>query len=121
MTTPITFEDSIKLRLKSIVADLIPEERWDGIVKATVHDFERNDLPALVKRELTDQYKKLIAEEFKKPEWQAKFNNSNIECSLAMRQIIIDAAPQILASMMSGSAHMLAQDIRAYMSNGRGF
>lgn len=36
MNTVMTFEDSVKKRLKSIVADLIPEERWDGLVRATV-------------------------------------------------------------------------------------
>ena len=61
MSNVVTFEDSVKERLKSIVADLIPEERWDTIVRATVQEFEKKDLPVLVKAELTNKYKEIIA------------------------------------------------------------
>lgn len=47
MNQVVTFEDSVKAKLKGIVAELIPEEKWDELVRAAVSDFEHNDLRQL--------------------------------------------------------------------------
>jgi len=69
----IKFEDRVKERMKEIVADLIPDDKWESIVSSTVLEFEKVDLPKLVKDELTEKYKLLIQSEFQKPEWQQKW------------------------------------------------
>ena len=121
MNAVVSFEDSVKLRLKSIVADLIPEEKWDGIVQATVREFEKTDLPKLVREELTAQYKTAIAAEFAKPEWQARWNNAGPEASPALQQMLIDAAPVILASMIGGSMQSVMQQLQYNLQNNRGY
>lgn len=117
----VSFEDSVKQRLKTIVADLIPEEKWDGIVQATVRDFEKIDLPRLVKEELTAQYRIAIAAEFAKPEWQAQWSNVGQEASPALQQMILDAAPMILASMIGGSMQQVIQQLQYTIQNQRGY
>lgn len=121
MNAVVTFEDSVKERLKSIVADLIPEERWDGIVRATVQDFEKNDLPKLLKNELTEQYKKAIAAEFAKPEWQATWNNGGQGASEALQRLLVEAAPLVLASMIGGAVQQVAYNLQSALQNGRGY
>lgn len=121
MNAVVSFEDSVKQRLKTIVADLIPEERWDGIVRATVREFEKTDLPSLVREELTAQYKVAIAAEFAKPEWQARWGNVGQEASPALQQMLIDAAPSVLASMIGGSMQQLIQQLQYNVQNARGY
>lgn len=113
MSAIVTFEDSVKERLKSIVADLIPEERWDGIVRATVQEFERTDLPKLIKAELTEQYKKAIAAEFAKPEWQPTWSNAGQEASPMLKQLIIEAAPAVLAQMIGGAMQQTMYNLQS--------
>lgn len=121
MNAVVTFEDSVKERLKSIVADLIPEERWDGIVRATVQDFERNDLPKLIKAELTEQYKKAIAAEFAKPEWQSTWSNGEYGASEALKKLLVEAAPMVLASMIGGAMQSVTQQLQYALQNNRGY
>lgn len=112
MNSIVSFEDSVKQKLKGIVADLIPEERWDGIVRATVQDFERTDLPKLVKAELTEQYKKTIAAEFAKQEWQSTWDNGSQQVPEALKKLLIEAAPMVLASMIGGAMQSVTQELQ---------
>lgn len=112
MSAVMTFEQSVKERLKSIVADLIPEERWNEIVESTVKDFEKNDLPKLVRAELTDKYKTAINAEFQKPEWNSVWGISGPEVSAALRQMIVEAAPLVLASMIGGAMQSVQQQMQ---------
>ena len=113
----MTFEDSVKERLKSIVAELIPEERWNGIVTKTVQEFEHVDLPKMIKDELTDKYKKSISEELSKPEWQSRWDNGNQQASEAINKMLIDAAPLVLASLIGGAAQQVMYDFQARIQN----
>ncbi len=117
----VTFEDSVKERLKSIVADLIPEERWNEIVRFTVQDFERNDLPRLIKAELAEQYKKVIAAEFAKPEWQATWNNGVLGTSKALEKLLVEAAPMVLAAMIGGAMQSVTQQLQNSLQQYRGY
>lgn len=121
MTQLASFEDSVKERLKGIVADLIPEERWDEIVHATVRSFETHDLPKLIKAELEAQYKKAIQAEFAKPEWQSKWNNGTQEASVAVQKLIMEAAPTILASMIGGAMQGITQQFQYALQQTRGY
>ena len=121
MSAIVSFEDSVKQRLKSIVADLIPEEKWDGLVQATVREFEKTDLPKLVREELVVQYKLAIAAEFAKPEWQGRWNNARMEVAPNVQKMLIEAAPMILASMVSGSMQSVIQQLQNTMQSNRGY
>lgn len=122
MNAVVSFEDSVKQRLKTIVADLIPEDRWDAIVRATVQDFERNDLPKLVKAELSEQYKKAIAAEFAKPEWVPTWSNAGRQgASEALQKLLIEAAPMVLASMIGGAVEQVSCNLRVALQNQRGY
>ena len=70
MSLPVTFEENVKNKLKGMVADLIPEDRYDQIVEKAISDFENVELPKLIKSMLTEKYKALILEELSSPEWR---------------------------------------------------
>ncbi|HAR45674.1 MAG TPA: hypothetical protein DCS42_12300 [Nitrospiraceae bacterium] len=70
MSLPVTFEQNVKERIKAIVGELVHEEVWEKVVRETIASFLRDDLPKLVKSELTEKYKSLISAELAKPEWK---------------------------------------------------
>ena len=108
----IKFEDRVKERMKEIVADLIPDDKWESIVSSTVLEFEKVDLPKLVKDELTEKYKLLIQSEFQKPEWQQKWNGNFPAASEMVQKLLIEAAPQILANMIGGVSQQVMYDLQ---------
>lgn len=115
----IKFEDAVKDRIKSIVGELIPEDRWQAIVASTVAKFERDDLPALVRTELTKMYGEKIRAELNGSEWQAKWDNSgNAVASEMVKKLLIDSAPLVLANMIGGAVQQtilnLQQNLRSY-------
>jgi len=108
----VRFEDRVKDRMKEIVADLIPDDKWEAIVSATVSEFEKVDLPNLVKAELTQKYKQLIQEEFKKPEWKQRFDGNPPIASEMVHKIILESAPLILAGMIGGYTQQIIFDMQ---------
>ncbi len=119
MSSVVTFEDSVKARIKSIVADLIPEDRWEAIVRSTVSSFEKDDLPKLIKSMMAEEYKKLVAAEFAKPEWQQNWGDPAGPVSDAVKKMLVDSAPLILASMLSNTAQSIVDSLRYSMQNVR--
>lgn len=115
----VTFEDSVKARVKSIVADLIPEDRWDAIVQSTIASFEKDDLPKLIKSALTVEYQKAIAAELNKPEWQQKWGDPSGIVSDNVKKLLIDAAPQIFAAILSNTVQVVVDNLRYSIQTGR--
>ena len=70
-TAVVSFEDSVKARVKSIIGELIPEEQWTDIVERQVSLFKREELPRLVMRELSAHYVAEIKEVLNSPEWKS--------------------------------------------------
>jgi hypothetical protein len=99
----VRFEDRVKERLRDIVADLIPEDRFDQITSDAVRKFEREDIPKLVNAELTEKYRALIRAEFEKPEWQSRWNGVEQQASEMVQKLLVEAAPLVLASMLGGT------------------
>jgi len=108
----VSFEESVKMRIKDIVAELIPEDRWENIVKITIQDFERNDLPKLIKAELTERYKKMLVDELNKPEWNSNWENGTRCASDAVKTLIIQSAPLILSGLIGNMTQQIVNDFR---------
>jgi len=119
MTLPATIQDNVKERIKLIVGELIPEETYDKIVTATIHEFMQTDLPKLVKAELTEKYKVLISESLSGPEWQTGWEGNQQVASEAVKAILIASAPDILAGLIGFSAEQVVMNFRNQMQQYR--
>lgn len=110
---PATIEQNVKERMKLLIGELIPDEQWDKLIQDNVREFKTVDLPKLVKAELTEHYKRLISEEFQKPEWREQWGtNGQRLASDAVREILKASAGDILAAMMGFAAQQVVQDIQ---------
>lgn len=111
----VKFEDRVKERVKAIVADLIPEDKWQEIVDNSIVQFEKVDLPKLVNAELAEFYKAKIQEEFQKPRWQQRWNGNENLASEMVEKLIIEAAPQVMARIIGNTI----QDVLYQLKNAR--
>ncbi len=97
-----SFEDNVKAKLKNMVAELIPDERFNLLVHESIRDFEENHIRDLVKKELTKHFEAMVREEMGRPEWQAQWGNSGqVLASDVIRKLITENSGTILANMMS--------------------
>ena len=118
----VSFEESVKNRIKDIVAKLIPEDRWENIVKITIQDFEQSDLPKIIKAELTERYKKMLTSELSKPEWIPTWDiDSSEQASDAVKNLIIQSAPLILSGLIGSVTQNMMQQFRNSIASYRGY
>lgn len=114
-TLPATFEQRVKERISETIADLIPAEELDALVKAQVAHFQREELPKMIKAEITEQFKAAIKAEFAKPEYQPTWGkHGGMGASQAVKTLIEENASAVLNSLIGGMVQMTVQS----MSNG---
>jgi hypothetical protein len=117
MSVPATLEQNVKERVKAIIGEMIPEELWDKLVKDNVNEFTRVDLPKLVRAELTEHYKTIIRNELNTLEWSARWENNRQVCSEMVKEIIVGAAPDILAGMIGMIAQQVISNIQSQIQS----
>lgn len=109
-----TFESNVKTRLNEIIADLIPQEKLDELIKKEVMYFENTELPKLVKKVLEEQYRVIIKAELEKTGC-AKFeydSSGNMLASKMVSQLIVELAPTILSNMIGYHVNMAVNQMR---------
>ena len=113
MSVPAMLEQNVKERMKTIIGEMIPEEMWDKLVKDNIDEFCKVDLPRLIKSALAEQYKKIILDEFNKPEWitQYTLNGKQIGSDM-VREIIKASAADILAGMIGIVCQNVLMDLQ---------
>jgi hypothetical protein len=90
------------------------------LVKQTVNEFLRTDLPGLVKTELREHFKALIVDELKKPEWAGRWDGQRGDelASELVTRIVKENSADILASMMAGFITQNMRNIREQINRG---
>lgn len=119
-TAVTTFEERVRQKLHEVVADLIPPERYDQIVRDAIRQYEQVDLPKEVKRQLDERFRKEIAAELDKPEWRSVYDNGRMGASAAVHKLLVDAAPLMLAAMMGSVSQDLLMQFRNNLASATG-
>lgn len=106
-----SIQDRVRDRIKEAFVDLIPAEMWEQMVKAEIEAFTKKELPELVRHEAREAIKSMLAEEFKKPGWQARWDDGQ-RPSEFVTKILADTAPNFVAAVFGELAQRLISDIR---------
>jgi hypothetical protein len=112
IATMATVQEKVKERIQASFMDLIPPELWEGMVEQHLREFTRDVLPKLVKDEAEKRVRGLLAEEFKKPEWQDRWDFGNHQASDMLTSILKEVAPHLVAAMFGSLAANIVADIR---------
>lgn len=129
--------DAIRERIRGALADLIPDEQWDTLIRAEVKDFledrtvERNSyrdtyhqtVPAgfkrLVREELTTETKNRLKTFFDSPEWTAQWENrpghqggSHYVASEEVKRLVLESSGQIISSVLSQAIQNVVTNMR---------
>ena len=119
MGVPATLEQNVKERVKAVIGELIPDELWDKLVRDNIEEFKKVDLPRLVKTELAEKYKVIIQDELNKPEWQSRWDDGQEASSEMVHQLIVKAAPEVLAGMIGLSIQNMMYNLRSQIQQYR--
>lgn len=110
---PVSFEERVKAKIKADLAGLVPDEMWEGLVRKQIDEFMTKDLTPLIQAELKAHFAGFIREELGKPEWSSsQWVGNNMIGSELVRGVIVDAAPQILASLLAGAAQSVVYQLQ---------
>jgi hypothetical protein len=112
VTTMASIQEKVKERIQASFLDLIPPELWEGMVKQHMDDFTKNLLPKLVKEEAEKRLRTLLSEEFKKPEWQDRWDFGRPQASEMLSTVLKEAAPSLVAALFGGLAQSIVIDLR---------
>jgi hypothetical protein len=110
---PATFEQRVKERISETIADLIPAEELDQLVKAQVAHFQRTELPEMIKTLIRAQFQAAINAEFEKGEYKGIWqSNGHLGASEAVSKIIQENAGAVLQSLIGGMVQMTIQQMQ---------
>lgn len=116
LATMASVQEKVKDRIQTAFLDLIPPEMWDQMVSQHINDFVKTDLPRLVKEEGEKLFRKVLAEEFNKPEWRENWGYGTSvlgpQASAMVKDIVVQCAPELVAGLFGGAVHGIVMQIR---------
>ena len=107
------FKDILKNKVKKSFINLIPEETLDKFVEEIVIDFEKKELRNLILEELRIYTKKevqLLIKELSQTTW----NGKNNEFMPKIKNILIEAAPEMFTAIMSHTIQHALMNAKPY-------
>lgn len=115
---PQQFQDRVRDRMKEVIGDLIPDDAWKSMVDKTISDFIRDDLPKLVKAEMTAQMQTAIRKELDGSEWLTQWSGGNHLASPMMAEVLKQTAPEMVAALFGSIAQnamlMVRNNMKGY-------
>lgn len=97
----MTVEELIKERLKIEYVQVIPEEKWDSLAKRAMAEIDE-EIIKIGKDMIREQFKNMFNNELQQLSW-AEYNaeTRQNEMKQTLKQILIDASPQMFSNVMS--------------------
>lgn len=109
-------QEKVQERIRQQLADLIPEEMWKGLVADATKKFIDQEIPSIVKEELTAAMKRRLSEELNKPEWRDEWLGHTqpfgVRSSEMIKQVIKDCAPELVSALFASISSSLVMNIR---------
>lgn len=116
MTLPSTFVDRVKERVNEHIAGLVPDEELDKLVRLQVEHFQREELPKLIKAEISAYLGAAVKAELAKDAYRSIWNsNGTTGASMAVKKLIEENASSILQSMIGSMCQVTVQQMHNNM------
>jgi len=122
---PAKIMDAVRDRIKAEFVSLIPEDAWKGLVDAEVKKFFEapredhysrgypSDFQRTVWGCLEVEVKKRVKEYLDSPEWLEEWsNNGKPLASEAIKKVLIDNAPAVLANILGSAMQQTLSQMR---------
>lgn len=135
---PSTLADRLKDRIRNSIADLIPDEQWNEMMKRELHRFfndttttsrggyynETKAIPStfaqVFNEVMVDTTRKQLVEYLNRPEyqpvWNAMGNGTNVPGD-AIRKLIAENAPALVEALFAKTFQDIMSSIRNAMQN----
>ena len=122
---PSTLMQGVKDRIKATFVSLIPDDRWEQMVKAEIDDwlkpreqnyrvFNTSNFQVVVKNALDEECKKRLTEYLSSPEFNAIWKmNGSTATSKAVEDMIVKNSGEIMINMFGGMFNNMLQNFRS--------
>jgi hypothetical protein len=115
MNNIVTFEQRVRERISGTIADMVPPEELEQLVKSQVERFQRSELPDLILKTIRERYMAALRDELDKPEYKPQWTDGGGQVAgMAIQKIITENAGQMLASLVGS---MVQQTMYQMQSN----
>lgn len=113
-----TIESLLRERIGSGLIDIIPEGTWNQILDEEMVEFMRVTAPKIIQNELDkklrEDVRSLLASHDNIGEWD---NQVNAITNNMVKEVIIQAAPDIMGAMLAPMMSGVIQDMRNRLGN----
>jgi len=122
---------ALRDKIKTALVDIIPNEKWDAMIKAEVEIFFNvetyqqdnwgNKIPLkvtyfrnFVLQQLHEEVNKRLQEYFKSDDWCAKWNpnSGEYDASIKMKELIAENAQTIFANSIASAFQNVIQNMK---------
>lgn len=126
---PNTLADRLRQRIKDSIADLIPQEQWDVMLKKELEGFFNAKIDgrswssdghltpsvfsSAVRDVIGDTLKIQLKAFFDQPDYQPMWKNGFFDPSSAIKKMAIECAGPIMENFISQAMQMFVQDVRS--------
>jgi|GEM_PF-2228109 len=133
---PTKLADHLKDKIRLDIAELMPEEMWQGLLKNEIEKFiteqpagngysnrtTSSDLSKLTKEILKKELEKKIGEYFAGEEWAGKWESRGTGgpqalLGKAVKEIIVDNADIMFENMIAGAVSSVLRQLKDTASN----
>ena len=112
MTLPTTFSERVQAKINESIGELLPPEDIKRLVDAQIAEFQRVDLPKLVKAEIEAKMRQQIKDEIDSPAFNQQWEGNGFGAADLVKKIMVESADEIFAAMFSSMAQMVVNNMR---------
>lgn len=108
------FKEVLTDKVKKAFIDLLPEDKLDAFVNQVVQEFEETELKKLAMEVLRKHAQALLNAQINELTTPAWGPTGKQLINDELKQILIEAAPEMLANQIHQQAQMVLQNLRNY-------
>jgi len=118
---------NVKDKIKAEFVNLIPEDKWEAMVKSAVDDWFKkretnyntremvSSFDQFVQGLLKEEVKERVKAYFSSPEWQGEWKDGGETASDKMKEIIVENSDKIMATILGNAFQSALNNARQHM------
>ena len=108
-----TLNERIAERVGKDLLDLMPAEEWKKLIDAQIHNYKTKIIPDMIQQILKENLKDDIKHKLSSTYYMENWHNTvNAMTSLAVKDMLKQAAPELFAAMLAPTMSGLLVDLR---------
>lgn len=113
-----TLKEKVAARIRDTFAELIPEEAFNTMVEIQINEFIKAEIPKIVSEELEKKFREQVNTMLGLPEFQFIWTGSDRRPGEALKEIIRELAPDLVAAAFGNVIAGVTEQVRQSLTRG---